>query len=827
MAPRSRRPRTSSVRRTNVTGAALGSAALTMALIAGTASGLGGCGDDDPVDPSGTGGQAQGGNGVGVGGEAGVGGGVGGGGQAFELLRPSKSGTIGISTDDRWVVMTNPADDSVSIFDADDNSRTARVATGDEPSAVVVHPDNRTAFVANRADASVVMVSDIDTGSPTVSAPVAVGSEPTGLALSPSGRRLFVAEWAEGRISVIDTATMTIEATIDAPNNPRAIAVTNDADGEDDDEMLIVPEFFGEVVPGGEATDAGRTGLVRTYSLSDLNPVQAITLSPLDSGFGGTTTSPNQLYSVAVAGSKIYVTSVSASPEGPPTFNQNIQPVVYVADLENFTEDKSNIGTENLAKLVRDQIPSGDPRFFLADIVDIDFVGDNIAYVLSRGANVVQRVEYNEALGTQIGSSFNDQIDVGPAPAGAPDGCAVPSGIVTSHETKRAYVNCWVTRRLGVIDLTQQAQTTTIEASNPPADSEEISQNRGLRFFFTGRARWSAGAWSDCASCHPDGLTDNITWSFAAGPRQSVSLDGSFSKGSEQAQRIFNWTGIFDEIHDFERNTRGVSGGLGAVTQSTNCGDLGQETASPLPGPPDGLLGTPVKEIQDTQADNCTTDWDDIENWIKTIRPPKAAQFANPDAIANGAQLFETGGCDKCHSGAGWTVSRLFFSPSSSTNTSLTSTAFPENSFPAGFPAAWNEHTTEIGPEPGTGIAPFQVACSIRNAGTFGVPGNGAATAALELKANGATAQGEKGFNIPSLYGLALGAPYFHHGQATSLEALLTDAKWSGHLQAGNAVFVPTAAEVDDLVAFLLSIDADAPEVATPAGFDVCRQSFP
>lgn len=826
MAPRSRRPRSKSVRPSDVKGAALGSVALTFALVAGAASGLGGCGDDDPVDPSGSGAGGQV-TGPGAGGDGGAG--VGGGGNAFELTRPSKSGTIGISTDDRLVVMTNPADDSISIFATEDNTRTAKVTTGDEPSAVVIHPDNRTAFVANRADATVVVVSGIDTGSPTVSDPLPVGSEPTGLALSPSGNRLFVAEWAEGRISVVDTATMTIEATIDAPNNPRAIAVTNDADGDDDDELLIVPEFFGEVTQDGEASDTGRQGRVRTYSLETLNPVQAITLAPVDSGFGSPSkmTSPNQLYSVAVAGSKIYVTSVSASPEGPPTFNQNVQPVVYVADLETFTEDKSNVGTENLAKLVRDQIPQGESRFFLADIVDVDFVGDNIAYVLSRGANVVQRVEYNEALGIQIGSSFNDQIDVGPAPAGAPDGCAAPTGIVTGHANQRAYVNCWVTRRLGVIDLTMQAQTTTVEASNPPSNPEAISQNRGLRFFFTGRARWSDNAWSDCASCHPDGLTDNITWSFAAGPRQSTSLDGSFSKGANQVQRIFNWTAIFDEIHDFERNTRGVSGGLGAVTTSTNCGDLAQETPSALPGPPDGLLGTPVKEIQDTQADNCTTDWDDIENWIKTVRAPRAAQFADAASVANGAQLFETGGCVSCHSGAGWTVSRRFFTPSSATNTSLTSTNFPESAFPTGFPASWNEHTTEIGPEPGTGIAPFQVACAIRNAGTFGVPGDAAATTALELKANGATAQGEKGFNIPALYGLAVGAPYFHHGQAATLEELLSDPKWVSHLQAGNPVFVPTAAEVDDLVAFLLSIDADTPEMATPAGFDVCRQSFP
>jgi YVTN family beta-propeller protein len=798
---------------------------LASAVLASAAGAFTGCGDDEDVVPT-----SPVTVGVGGGGGDGGSGGEGGGGATVALRKPSKSSTIAISDDDAIVAMVNPGDGSISIFRTADNTRTAKVATGREPSSVVIHPDGVTAFVANRADATVVKVSAIDTGDPVVSAPVAVGSEPTGVALSPTGARLFVAEWAEGRISVIDTATMIVTDVIDSPEHPRAVAVTNDGDLDDDDETLVVPEFFGEPQPGGEASDTGRKGRVRLYSLADLTPEAPIALSPRDSGFGSPSmmTSPNQLFAVAVAGGKIYLPSISASPQAPVAFNQNVQPVLYVGDLATHEEDLSNVGTHNLAALVRDAIPSGEPRFFLADIVDLSFVGETIAYVVSRGANVVQRLELNSATGIKIGSSFNDQIEIGSAPAGSPEGCAVPTGIVTGHDNKTAYVNCWASRRLGVIDLTLQEQVTTVEAANPPANATQIAVNQGLKFFHTGRGRWSNESWSACASCHPDGLSDNITWSFAAGPRQTTSLDGSYSHGpGAQVQRVFNWTGIFDEMHDFERNTRGVSGGLGAVTQSTACGDLSQETPSTIPGPPAGLLGTPVKEIQDTQPDNCTTDWDDVDAWVKTIRPPKALQFLDQASVDNGAALFVAGGCDKCHSGAGFTVSRRFWTPSSSNNAALTTTSFPQNAFPAGFPAIWNEHSLEIAAEPGTGIAPLQVACAIRNIGTFGVPGNVSATDALEVKDNGSRAQGEKGFNVPSLYGLALGAPYLHHGQARTLGELFTDPKWAGHLQAGNAVFVPTPSEIDDLVAYLLTIDADAEELATPSGFDVCRTSFP
>ena len=44
---------------------------------------------------------------------------------------------------------------------------------------------------------------------------------------------------------------MSLEATIDGPQNPYALSVTNDLDQEDDDELLIVPEFYGGTDDGG------------------------------------------------------------------------------------------------------------------------------------------------------------------------------------------------------------------------------------------------------------------------------------------------------------------------------------------------------------------------------------------------------------------------------------------------------------------------------------------------------------------------------------------------------------------------------------------------
>jgi hypothetical protein len=121
------------------------------------------------------------------------------------------------------------------------------------------------------------------------------------------------------------------------------------------------------------------------------------------------------------------------------------------------------------------------------------------------------------------------------------------------------------------------------------------------------------------------------------------------------------------------------------------------------------------------------------------------------------------------------------------------------------------------------------VACVLRNIGTFGISGNTAATDAIEIKAPaGARAQGRGGYNIPSLYGLAVGAPYLHHGQAATLEELFTSTAYDFHTNAGNANFSltlgtnPQGPNVVDLKNFLLSIDAEEPEIAPPAGFEGC-----
>lgn len=784
--------------------------------------------------------------------------------------RASRSSSVAISDDGGTVVMANPSDDSLSVFATADNSRRAKVTVGDEPTSVTISADGKTAFVANRAAATISRVINLDTSSPSVDVTVAVGSEPVAVALSPTGAKLFVAEMAESRVTVIETKTMTVQKSV-AVDRPRALLVTNDLDGDDDDELVVVPQFYGVPRPGKEGKDDGRAGRVRRFAAADLADKGDINLAPIDSGFpkngvaGAPTvqTSPNQLAALAIANNKIYVTSISASPEGPPRFDNNVFPVVYAADLASGQEIRGAAGSANLARKIYDAIPTPsaqNPRFVPGDLSDLDFVpGTNVSYAIGKGADVMVRVTWGDTV--TIGSTQNKLIDLGGNDALGR--CQMPTGVAIDAKASRAYVNCGVTRRLAVVDLGSQALAATVESVAAPSSPSELAELRGMRFYFTGRGRWSAAVsngakggegWSSCGSCHPDGYSDNITWIFGTGPRQTTSQDGTFSHGTgPQKQRFMNWSGINDEHHDFERNTRGVSGGLGVITTAptlADCNQLDKETPVALVdgGAPIAELGKPLKELADGPLATCQhKDWDDIDAFVKTIRPPRAAQALDAGAVTRGAQLFVDGGCAKCHGGAGWTVSRRYYLPSAATNTQLAQTAFNPPAFFSAttFYPNGNLPRSLISVQPpiaadDTGAAELsaigvpQSACSQRNVGTFGDRLNAIATNALELRpANGqlVRAQGRAGYNVPSLYGLALGAPYLHHGQAPTLKDLFTNPSWEFHTAAGAANFPLVLAQpgkLDDLSAYLLSIDAATAELSVPvdpatgASHDVC-----
>ena len=770
---------------------------------------------------------------------------------------PSRSTAIDLSLDDSLLAMVNSDDGSVSFFNVRDgqDGRIARIPTSktiaaSEPVSVVFHPDGKRAFLANRAAGTISRVVAADTTQPSVDSEITVGGEPIGLALDPTGRKLWATNWVNGEVYVIDTASMRIDRTIDVGGNPWAIAITNDGDDQDDDEKVFITQFYARRrdVAATEATDDGREGVVQVISASDPTTVREITLAPIAECFVTPALTsgcfPNQLLGITIHSAfgqtRAYVVSVAASPKGPVLFNHNVQALVSVIDVD--AEAELTRVTTNLNQLIAAQVDTdGDDtvgRRFLNVPNGIDFVNRDdaaIAYVSSGGSDMVLRVVFGADDSVSVGSQSSFNIAAGQS----------PQGIVINHrlENAGAFVANLVSRDVSVLSFSTQTKVKDLESTAiPTPGSAGFAAWRGKRFFNTSTGIWSKEGWGSCQGCHPMGLTDNITWSFAAGPRQTIALDGQYASNDPTDMRALNWTAIFDETADFENNTRGVSGGTGAIRNAAgpilsgavnNFSAILVEDGTTTENHQgmNGSLEFVIRNASICSNENTCPDWDQIDAYLTTIRSANAKK-ADTQLVERGRAVFEDGGCNKCHAGPKWTISRTFYTQELSNGTppsrvfeanrAKNTSMDPSSLAQLGLPTDVNVDATLIaGDDSDGGTPPFvRQACNLRSVGTFGAAGG-----ADELRANDQPAQGRNGFNPPALLSIATGAPYFHNGAAASLDDLYA-APFAAHLTSGNPNFLPTADQRAALSAFLLSIDESTPTFDVLAGSLLCPLDF-
>jgi DNA-binding beta-propeller fold protein YncE len=808
--------------------------------------------------------------------------------------RPSNGGAIVLASN-QLAIAANRTADQITVLNVDfPTSATSVAATFDvpdgEPWAAVVDNDGRNAFVVLRNTAEVVRVRGLQT-TPTLSADRAeVDGEPTGIAISPNGTTLYVPNWTAGTVSLIDAVSMQTFATVDlngplaasgllGPSvsagrpglaRPYAVVVTDDGDGDDDDETVYVTEFFSQDDPtasfaalGDAYFDVGRQGVVYAIDTGTRAVRPLITLGSVDStGFldsAGSDTGcfPNQLYATALDGDRLYVTSVCASPRGPAVgggvnAKTKVHGLVSVIDTTTDTElvDQRVLLTRAFSDLYDSRGVPDDAsrRFPLIPNAFAFLPGTHIAYFTAYGSDAVFRLEFAaDGSVLEVGSSLRNFINLSEDPARTgrlPVGIAIPS-------FPRALVLNENTRNVSVLDLGLQVAASVTPTADPPAPGAETDANTGQRFFVTGLARWSLNGqgWNSCEGCHPNGLTDNVTWFFAAGPRQTSSLDASFDGQGEQ--RIFNWTAILDEISDFELNTRGVSGGVGAIVHTTGsplsvnhrilfegAQPAGQvatlASQANLTGSIDELIFSSVDGVDatgtPTQVGSVLDDWDLITQWVRTLRAPRAPANLDAADVAAGRALFSTAGCQGCHGGDGWTISERFYEPDqvvSGVGGLLDTTSYALGTLPAGLnpPAAGGTATLRGG---------GSIQCVLRNVGTFPSSGDdGIAPPGVSVEERRqdmvTLAGGASGFNPPSLVGAGAGAPYFHAGNARTLEEVF-DPTFQPHTRALSAVFTPNATQIRRLVAFMSSIDDDAlPVDPTVPGVStvICPPSVP
>jgi YVTN family beta-propeller protein len=759
---------------------------------------------------------------------------------------PSRSSTIAITSDDRRVVVVNRETNTVSVIEVRDKHgkdvahKLAEVVVGLEPRNVALHPNDHEAYVTNALSGTVSVIALAGEHAFQVVDEIRVGTEPRGCAVTPNGKLLYVANHTEGTVSVIDTASRKVVDTLEVGGNPAAIAVTNDGDDSDTDERVFVTLFFAEPArdENVEGFDDGKRGVLRTFRVNDTGSIAKIVLSAIpDIGFTADRTAfcpqtnpnlhdpifcpdvqaepgsdvitrdpqgafPNQLSSALIREGLLYVPNICAGPEPPVQFTVNVQGCVHVVDAPKRVERKDlhvNLNVEVAA-----EPPPADPTSSLAGLfsndlvaVDADPAGE-VFLIVSRGGNFVFLASPDDDGKLTLGKKVV-RIQTG----------NLPNGVVVSHDGRRAYTNNEANISVTAIDLEDKKYLTLdIPSGEPPAPGT-VQHNSllGKLAFFTAlgvpdngfldtpirdivplnfRGKQSSNAWSSCGSCHPDGLSDGVTWLFAAGPRQTIPLDGMFAKDTNMNdQRILNWSAVRGSNHDFNNNSRAVQGGCGFASDDFS-------------NPPDDCLrlgaATPANpNIYDHGVTQGGSDALDVQTlWefiaVRALNQPQPSETA---ALERGREVFEKN-CASCHGGPKWTKSQIFYRDNP---------AFDKDPAQGGEPL-----------DPGVTNAGAQIVsftCNeftlkyLENVGTFD-PND-----PIELRGQGALsgqlALGGLGFNVPSLLSVRYHAPYLHHGEAQTLE----DVFPLHALGAGGGTIASTlsSGEQEDLLVFLSALD--------------------
>jgi YVTN family beta-propeller protein len=731
---------------------------------------------------------------------------------------------VAIHPNDQVAYVTNGISATVSVVDLALRRVVRNVPTGTEPRGCALTPNGNLLYVANHTEGT---VSIFFTGNPLNPIPVAavpVGRNPTALAITNNGDN--------------NDADETVFVT-------QIFAELN-------------PHFSGGVFNGnGENRDLGKQGVVQAFPAGNASPpITKITLAPIpDSGFNANRISPNnfcgaaahslvfcpdptdlmnplntnnpqgvfpnQLLSALIRGKRLYLPNIGAQPEPPETASTNVQALVNAVDTQALAEVGAGLQDRNLNKQITVETAAPPPsldRTFLNEIVGIDanLAGDTFL-IVSRGGNQVIRAKLADPATGQLNilNAAGDRVD-----------CRIqtgnlPSGVAMRQDGTRGYANNEANFSVTSMNIDDGFCLTLqldIDSAQPPdPGSFEHAVLVGKLAFFTAlgipdqdifgtpirdfvprnfRGKQSLDAWSSCGSCHPDGLADGVTWTFGTGPRQTIPLDGMFSKQSPDDQRVLNWSAVRGSNTDFNANSRGTQGGCGF--------------ASAIAGvdPPDPCTNnavlTPVNPaVYDHGITHGASDALDAQTlWIFAAVRPLHQPQGNP-AMRTAGQAVFAANCASCHGGAKWTKSEIFHRDNPA--------AVAQNG------PTLDGGVTRLAPAPPSAPVPvnefFSFTCNALNfkyledVGTFDV----AEPIELRDNAGATTAFGVNGFQPPSLFSVNYHAPYLHRGQAQTLAEVFP----LHGLGPGASGFPPTttiqtqlsAVDRANLLVFLQTID--------------------
>jgi YVTN family beta-propeller protein len=519
----------------------------------------------------------------------------------------SVSSSLQITKDDATLWIVDQDSDAVSVIDTGTGALVDEIPLAAAPPAVDPATGRFEPAVLPRAlalvgDAKVYVAGEsanavyvIDAATHAVAATIPVPAAPVAVAAAPDGSAVYVVSHEAAVLSRIDPATDRVTASLPLTQHPWGLAVS------DDGASVFVTHLL--LDPGVSVVDASTFTLKYKTALADQPPGSDVQI-------------PNgvarELFAVAPspAGGELWVlhsllaTKTAQCPDGQACSQALVFDTTAFPTISTLSPD----GATPARRLLFQPPVAGAAGSFTDSCSGpraVAFTPDG-ALALVADAQSEDVMVFDATTGREVSL-------VRPVPS------ALLEGIVVDHAGKHAYVDGRNTHDVTVLDIDPTSALAPVTARSTPiarttADPMPAAMRHGQRLFNSANSSAfpiTQNFWIACATCHPEGGSDAVTWLFSEGPRDTPSnAGGPINTGFLLRQALRAEVQQYDEVIDSEQ---GGSYHLTNAMQKPDLDDLARYVNYAIPFPqnpnlaPGGALTASQARGRQTFAQRCAS----------------------------------------------------------------------------------------------------------------------------------------------------------------------------------------------------------------------------
>lgn len=483
---------------------------------------------------------------------------------------------------------------AIVVVDVDGGREVWRHALDGEPSHLLLTGDGRVVVsVASTSRVETLVMS----GERLVRQSVAqVPAEPAGMAMTADGTLLVASRWGAA-LSMLDGATLAVKRQVKLSRDPYAVAMF-----EDGRQALVTHVVGGRVsvvdVQDGAMRELDASRMDRKEAFPNMMP-----MAPMS--FGGSRVAKKLPVSVRAHRFAVQAFAAARADDGRILVAATLADGSRAPSSSGYGGGASDIRTQAGVELVVDaeglevSVPRGTARGTTSDC----FLPRGAAWDAGEGLLLLACAGTDRIVAVEVRGKPRGMVrHVFDVPAG-------PAGVAIDPVTRRWVAWSQFAGAVSAGPLLSRApfvektvpQVISIARHAPLPAS--VARGRALFHEAGGKRRVSFDGRA-CASCHPSGRDDGMTWATSEGPRQTPMLMGRITDTAP-----FGWNGRMPDLDEHLQRTITRLGGIGITSEQRA----------------------------------------DLVAYLRHMQPP-ASGSAEDDRIARGQALFtDDNRCSSCH----------------------------------------------------------------------------------------------------------------------------------------------------------------------------------